>query len=80
VLSVVKYHLALKSRLTTEYTEGLRPHREKQPQNIILHAYGDDSGSTIKFKISHVGWTSVRQRGNKLPPTIDITFFPELSA
>ncbi len=34
----------------------------------------------LKFKLHTVGWTSVRQKGNKLPPTMEIVFFPERSA
>jgi len=33
-----------------------------------IHGYVDDSGSTVKFKMFYVSWTSVRQKGNKLPP------------
>jgi len=44
-----------------------------------LCAYVDVSGTTVKFKYPYVGWTSVRQRGDKSPPTMDIIRFPEQS-
>jgi len=42
----------------------------------ILHGYVDDSGSTVKFKMFYVDWTSVRSMGNKLP-TRSMMLLPE---
>lgn len=34
----------------------------------------------LNYILPYVGWTLVRQRGYKLPPTADLTIFPEQNA
>jgi len=59
----------------------------KRPLLLLKSSSGESSlqlylgfDPLLNLKISEVGWTSVRQKGNKLPPTRSIMLFPELSA
>ena len=42
---------------------------------IILKQKKRQKALFLKYNLFDVGWTSVRQKGNKLPPTKDHYFF-----